>query len=147
MVNCWKNHPFYLWCERYLPIYWNDSLSLDENINRLICIINELIKLDKELLQAWVDFQNQFDKLQSTIENNLKDWIIQNSTSIFKDSINTWLCQYMPEIIASIVKFVFFGLSDDGHFIAYIPKSWEFLSFSTPVNCSDKNYGHLILTY
>lgn len=69
MNECWKNHPFYLWCEKYLPIYWNEGLSLDENIGRFTCVVNELIKFDKELLEAYQDVITQFGDLKSYVEN------------------------------------------------------------------------------
>ena len=68
MVNCWKNHPFYLWCEKYIPIYWNSGLSLDENIGQFTCIVNELIKFDKEMLEAYQEVIKEF--------NNLKNWLL-----------------------------------------------------------------------
>lgn len=77
MVDCWKNHPFYLWCEKYIPIYWNAGLSFDENIGRLTCVVNELIKFDKEMLEAYQNVINEFNSLKNWVENYFKNLDVQ----------------------------------------------------------------------
>ena len=49
-----------------------------------------------------------------------------------KDTFIEWVNTNMTDIIYQMVRFVFFGLDDDGHFVAYIPASWEFLHLDTP---------------
>ena len=49
-----------------------------------------------------------------------------------------------------MVKQVYFGLTDTGYFVAYIPESWNDIIFGTsglddfPAGV---DYGHLTLTY
>lgn len=62
-----------------------------------------------------------------------------------------WCRIHVPDILAETVKAVFFGLTDDGYFVAYIPDSWNDIKFNTTEfdidipECQD--YGHLVLTY
>ncbi len=42
---------------------------------------------------------------------------------------------------------VYFGLTDDGHFCAYIPDNWEDIEFDTGTNYGEFDYGRLILRY
>lgn len=54
-------------------------------------------------------------------------------------------------LVGEMVKFVFFGLTDDGYFVAYIPEPWDSIIFNTTEydiwidNFSE--YGHLTISY
>lgn len=64
-----------------------------------------------------------------------------------KDTFIEWVNTNMTDIIYQMVRFVFFGLDDDGHFVAYIPASWDFLHFDTLLDPDKPGYGHLIVYY
>ena len=64
-----------------------------------------------------------------------------------KETFAEWADANLPAMVTQMVKFVFFGLSDDGHFVAYIPSSWKFLNFDTSTRANDPNWGHLIIRY
>lgn len=64
-----------------------------------------------------------------------------------KDTFIEWVNTNMTDIIHQMVRFVFFGIDDDGHFVAYIPASWDFLHFDTLLDPDKPGYGHLIVYY
>lgn len=64
-----------------------------------------------------------------------------------KDTFIEWVNTNMTDIIYQMVRFVFFGLDDDGHFVAYIPASWEFLHLDTLLDPDKPGYGHLVVYY
>ena len=64
-----------------------------------------------------------------------------------KDTFIEWVNTNMTDIIYQMVRFVFFGLDDNGHFVAYIPASWEFLHFDTLLDPDKPGYGHLVVYY
>lgn len=64
-----------------------------------------------------------------------------------KDDFLKWADNNMPDIIQRMTEFVFFGLTDDGHFVAYVPESWNFLKFDTILKCCSPCYGRLIINY
>lgn len=64
-----------------------------------------------------------------------------------KDTFIEWVNTNMTDIIYQMVRFVFFGLDDDGHFVAYIPASWDFLHFDTLLDPDKPGYGHLVVYY
>ena len=64
-----------------------------------------------------------------------------------KDTFIEWVNTNMTDIIYQMVRFVFFGLDDDGHFVAYIPASWEFLHFDTLLDPDKPGFGHLVVYY
>ena len=64
-----------------------------------------------------------------------------------KDTFIEWVNTNMTDIIYQMVRFVFFGLDEDGHFVAYIPASWDFLHFDTLLDPDKPGYGHLVVYY
>ena len=104
-------------------------------------------KLIKELsLKIWEYDQILASKLKE-VEDTLKQYAdildgkIEDFDEIILDKTEKWLSENMAEIMSDAVKMAWFGLSDDGYFIAIIPDSWvDDVRFST----SDE--GELILT-
>lgn len=58
-----------------------------------------------------------------------------------------WAAEHMPEIVADMVRFVSFGLAEDGRFVAYVPESWSFLRFDTVLDPTSPCFGRLIINY
>ena len=71
----------------------------------------------------------------------------------FIESLNRWLDRNALDIIGELSTHVFFGLTDSGYFVAYIPESWEDIIFNTSdydITLPDRpdiGYGHLVLSY
>lgn len=66
------------------------------------------------------------------------------------NGINTWMEENALDIVGRLVKMVFFGLTQDGYFIAYIPESWDDIQFGTSGLDDfppDIDFGHLTLSY
>lgn len=65
--------------------------------------------------------------------------------------LRTWIEANAIDIIGSLVKSVYFGITDDGYFVAYIPESWGDIIFNTTgldINLPiQPEYGHLVLSY
>lgn len=59
--------------------------------------------------------------------------------------IEAWLSVNGLDLIGSLIKTVWFGITDTGYFAAYIPKSWDGLNFGTIQ--AGELYGHLTLSY
>lgn len=64
--------------------------------------------------------------------------------------IEAWLSTH-GEVIAAIIKNVWFGLTDAGYFVAYVPDSWSDITFKTTgldiILDLMPEYGHLVLQY
>lgn len=65
--------------------------------------------------------------------------------------LRTWIEANAIDIIGSLVKSVYFGITDDGYFVAYIPETWGDIIFNTTgldINLPiQPEYGHLVLSY
>lgn len=62
-----------------------------------------------------------------------------------------WIVRNFYDIVGDMAKMVFFGLTDSGYFVAYIPESWDDIDFKTTgwdiMLAIQPEYGHLILEY
>ncbi len=65
--------------------------------------------------------------------------------------LRTWIEANAIDIIGSLVKSVYFGITDNGYFVAYIPENWGDIIFNTTgldINLPiQPEYGHLVLSY
>ena len=65
--------------------------------------------------------------------------------------IETWLTANAANVVSAIIKNVWFGLTDAGYFVAYIPESWSDIIFKTTGLDIElelmPEYGHLVLQY
>lgn len=123
---------FRFWCQSVLPLVYDDSLSYYEVLCKVVKYINDLIDSDKEII-------DNLNELQSDL------LVVQNWIDNFDTS-------YAEEILREyIATMVFFGLTDDGYFVAYIPDSWESITFETTgydtVVDLMPEFGHLVLNY
>ena len=123
---------FRYWCYKVLPLVYDDSLSYYETLCKVVKYINDLIAQDKIIGNDLTEIKNDI----TTIQN----WI---------DNFNT---EYAEKIIADyIATMVFFGLTDSGYFVAYIPENWKSIQFNTTgVDIElaiQPEYGHLVLSY
>lgn len=112
-----------------------------------------LLKKMKELL-TWMEntdeWKNNYEQAYEDFKNMVED--IENGT--FPPSIINAFNRYMQthglELVGQLVKMVFFGITDDGYFVAYIPEFWDDIIFSTTgydTPIAGYDFGHLVLSY
>lgn len=122
---------FRFWCQSVLPVVYDESLSYYEVLCKVVDYINNLIEDDKVIIADVNELRAELKEVQSWIDN-------------FDD-------EYAERIISkAIATMVFFGLTDDGYFIAYIPASWGDITFETSgydAFIPDMEFGHLCLAY
>jgi hypothetical protein len=88
--------------------------------------------------EAWDQFQKDFSSQFNDLKNNLEK-LVQS---------NEWVIDVVKPIIEDRIKLVFFGLTDDGYFCAFIPDGWDEIIFDTGADYEDQNtYGKLMLSY
>lgn len=76
--------------------------------------------------------------------NERIDDVLQKINELVDDDT---IMQLVMHAIDCAIKMVFFGLSDDGYFVAYIPNSWDCITFGTILDCESPDYGKLTLSY
>lgn len=113
-----------------------------------------LIKSMKNVITA-LDSLDEWKSIHEQEYKQLKTLYDQIVSGRFPDSIKnaflSWMRTNAPDIISEIIKTVFFGLTDDGYFVAYIPDSWDDIIFNTTgldiTVALQPEYGHLVLSY
>lgn len=129
------------WCQLVLPAVYDDSLSYYELLAKVADKLNEVIDnanvmsdAIKDNAAAIKELQELFQKFQ---ESGFDDY--------YRAQIEQWVKDNMERIIRDSIKMVFFGLTDDGYFCAYIPDSWADITFDTGAVYGRSDYGRLIL--
>lgn len=134
---------FRFWCQKILPAVYDDSLSYYELLCKVVEKLNELIEQSNEQSDVIKIIIAQLEELQRLFEQFMESGF----DDYYKEQIEKWVNDNMRSIIEQAIKMVFFGLTDDGYFCAYIPISWQGIIFDTVADYDDENYGCLILKY
>lgn len=126
-----------------LPKFYWDVESLEQ---RYLKICEEITKIHgylPELESQVILNRENIKKLTSELEEYLKGGF----EDFYKEQIERWVNENVGLIFAKFAKSVFFGLTSDGYFCAYIPSSWSDIQFDTGMIYGTENYGRLILRW
>ena len=118
----------------------------DLNLDYVLKHIAELLKVVKSL-DGWIDtHEAEYKALKKLVD----DLYSGKWSPKFIETLVSWYKDNIIDIIGEMVKQVFFGITDDGYFVAYIPESWKDIVFGTTGFddfISGVDYGHLTLSY
>lgn len=137
------NFPIYSGWGQYTPVipklYW-DVYSQEQRLKQL-CMnfdkVEHYLDYVAELMNEWnIEFTDEIEAELAEMWRQIHEGYI--------DAMNEW---FEKDFFRELVKQVYFGLTDDGHFIAYIPESWSDIFFDTGFNYNDDTYGRLILRW
>ena len=118
-------------------------LKVCRKLNETITTLNQVGEQTQENKEAIEALQQDVDNIHSELEK------VKNGdyVSLYLDSIINYINNNLQDLAGNIVKFIVFGLSQDGHFVAMIPSTWEFIHFNTIMDYSSPQYGHLVLQW
>lgn len=122
---------FHFWCQKVLPLVYDDSLSYYEVLCKVVKYINELISQDQV-------FADQIQDLRSDL-TQVQGWI---------DSYDTTFAEKI--IREHLATMIFVEISTAGYIIYNIPETWDDITFNTTgldIAVPDYGYGHLVLSY
>lgn len=122
---------FRFWCQKVLPLVYEDSLSYYEVLCKIVDYINNMIENQKE-------FSDELNKLKSELE-----------------VVKKWIADFDPCYIEEVVRkylatMIFVEISDSGYIMYYIPERWEDIKFETTgldVDIPNTDFGRLVLSY
>ena len=127
---------FKFWCQKVIPLVYDDSLSYYEVLCKVVEYINGLIDSDKEIV-------GEIDKLKADM-TTVQEWIDNFSYEPLLATVKEMVNKY-------VVAGVYFGITDNGYFCAFIPEAWKDIKFNTTgvdINLElEPEYGHLVLSY
>ena len=142
---------FKFWCQKVLPLVYDDSLSYYEVLCKVVAYLNDIVGgglpvLSDQISANTEDIYNLKNELD-IINKEMEKIANGDYVSLYINSLATWIDGNLKSMVSKIVNYVFFGITDDGHFAAYVPDTWDFIRFDTNVDPRSENYGHLYLYY
>ena len=79
MAEFIKNKPFRFWCQKVLPLVYDDSLSYYELLCKVVCKLNELAEnqnnLSDEIKQVAQDLDDFKNQVPGMIEAKVQEWL------------------------------------------------------------------------
>lgn len=131
MDNCNELKHFKFWCQKILPLVYDDSLSYYEVLCKVVDYINKLIDDENSAIGQIAELKKELEVVQK--------WIADFNTSFVEEIIKKYLA-----------TMIFIEISDSGYIVYYIPECWEDIQFETTgldVEIPNTDYGRLVLSY
>lgn len=123
-------------------LYW-EVKSPEQLIANVYCIIdafsnqvNDITGQVNANTEKIAELESLFNKF---IESGFEDY--------YEKQLEQWLNDNVQLLWETFAQMVFFGLTSDGHFCAYVPESWSDITFDTGAVYGTSQYGRLILRY
>lgn len=98
-------------------------------------------------ITAWIEREESTIADLQQLLDNIEGGIFPEEIA---NAIKAYIVRNFYDIVGDMIKMVFFGLTDSGYFVAYIPESWDEITFKTSnydETVPGVAYGHLILDY
>ena len=134
---------FRAFCQRIIPAVYDDSLSYVELICKLMSELQDIVIEIDVNSEDIDDLKKRLDELERLFEefqkNGFKD--------TYMELIEAWLQENMWCIMSWGSRIVWFGISDDGYFEAFIPDNFNFLNFDVIMDSESPDYGKLVMSY
>ena len=122
------------------------SRTYDSDLGWLIKTVKKLTE-ELDRLDDWkIEHELEYKQLKALYDSLMSGNFPPEIVSAF----NKWAKENMPDLLKEAVKSVWFGLTDDGYFVAYIPDSWADIIFNTTgldITVPGVDYGHLVLSF
>lgn len=123
-------------------LYWNVK-SQEQRIHAICDLIDKLICYADYLGDNLGITREELEELKSEFE----EFKAHGFDEYYEQQVIAWINEHMEAIISASIHMVFFGLTQDGYFCAYIPESWHEIVFDTISDYENDNYGSLVLKY
>ena len=123
---------FRFWCQKILPLVYDDSLSYYELLCKVVDYINDLINNDKAINAELTQVQKDLEIINKWIED--------------------FGTEYAEKILAEhIATMILVEITDSGYIVYYMPSTWDDFIFNTTgldiELPQETEYGHLVLSY
>lgn len=120
------------------PNLYNDDWLL-KRMKELLVQLDEL----EEWKKLWQDEYEEFKELVEQIEAG-------NFPESIRNAFAKWMSENALTLVGELVKMVYFGITDTGYFVAYIPDGWDDIIFNTTgydIAIAGEDFGHLTLSF
>lgn len=123
-------------------LYW-DVKSQEQRIHAICKMIDKLICYADML----GDTENETQERIAELEKLFKEFIESGFDDYYADQVEQWINDNANLLFTKYAKQVYFGLNEQGYFVAYIPDGWSDIIFDTGAVYGVDTYGRLILRW
>ena len=123
-------------------LYW-EAITPEQELHELCKRLHTLFEYSQQLGTLTTEQMQELAKLQAEFEK----FKASGFEDYYEQQLEEWVNANVANIFNRYAKLVLFGLSDDGHFVAYVPESWSDIWFDTVANYDDPLYGRLVLLW
>ena len=119
-----------------------------QNLNDLnLDFVLRIAREAAETLAELGDYKEQIKMLEEAVERLESGELSREMAAAIIELVQ----KNIIGLVGEMVKFVFFGLTDDGYFVAHIPEPWDSILFNT-TNYDIfiegvEDFGRLVLSY
>ena len=136
-----------------MPGFWDkypDTNFHEINLDWFLKLA-EYVKATADTMNEWKEtHEKEYTELLAHVDA-IQKWIDDveagDIPQALIDGLATWIDENIEDLIGKNIRYVWFGLTDDGYFVAYMPESWQELWFDTVMDFSNEYYGHLLIKY
>ena len=122
--------------------YWN-VYSAEERIKEICFKLQKIVCYSNMLADNINIDHNLINELQEAFD----EFMASGFDDYYKEQVHDWIIANFQVIMDGLLgHMVFFGLTADGYFTAYIPEKWAFV-LNTDVDYNSENYGCLEIIY
>lgn len=126
-----------------IPKFYWDVDSQEQGIKQLWKIIAKLMDYSNE-----IGTQTNINTADvATLKELFAKFIKSGFEDYYADLLRAWLDNNVQVVYDRLAKQVYFGLTDDGYFCAYVPDGWSDITFDTGAVYGTPEYGRLILGF
>ena len=123
---------FRFWCQKVLPLVYDDSLSYYEVLCKVVDYLNHMLDDVNAVINDYTELKKELEVVRNWIDN--------------------FSSEYLEKLIAEkIATMIFVEISDAGYIIYYIPETWKDITFNTTeldIQIPEyQDYGRLVLSY
>ena len=101
------------------PNLYNDDWLL-KKMKELADALNDI---EDETSQFWEAYREMLALIEEIESGNFPESI--------QNAFQTWMQKNAIDLVGELVKLVWFGLNDNGYWVAYIPEGWDDIIFNT----------------
>lgn len=143
-----------------------DYGNFDQKLNQLVLEYDEKLNAYKVQIDSEIetferntnttinnfttDINTRVQAIEATLEQ-LKTEVDKLTNGdyieIYVNALSEWIDNNLQQLVAKLVKYVWFALNDEGRFVAYIPDKWDFIDFDTITDPDSDDYGKLALEW
>ncbi len=120
--------------------YWNVK-SAEQRWKHICMVLHKLVNYSDELAK---DLNLTHDAINE-LEEQFQQFKDGEMLEFYEQQIAAWIDANMERIIQKSISHVYFGISEDGHWCAYIPDSWSDIQFDYGAVYGRSDYMRLIL--